>query len=83
MGLGASTGLRDSSWESGSPSTRPVAGTALACGGYAMALLVYIFNQCSTRWYSAILTSALGYSIAAVAIVVDVGRPWFHFTASP
>lgn len=55
-----------------------VTGTALACGGYAMALLVYIFNK--GKYHPlvrpAILTSALGYSLAAVAIAIDVGRPW-------
>lgn len=79
VGLGPSTGLSD-----GYPwglwiALEVVTGTALACGGYAMALLVYVFNQ--GRYHPlvrpAILTSALGYSIAAVAIIVDVGRPWY------
>ena len=78
VGLGPSTGLND-----GYPwgiwiAFDVVTGTALACGGYAMALLVYVFNK--GRYHPlvrpAILTSALGYSIAAVAIVLDVGRPW-------
>ena len=55
-----------------------VTGTALACGGYAMALLVYVFNK--GRYHPlvrpAILTSALGYSLGAVAVAIDVGRPW-------
>jgi Ni/Fe-hydrogenase subunit HybB-like protein len=55
-----------------------VTGTALACGGYAMALLVYIFN--SGRYHPlvrpAILTGALGYTLAALSIMIDVGRPW-------
>jgi Ni/Fe-hydrogenase subunit HybB-like protein len=79
VGLGPSTGLND-----GYPwgiwiAFDVVTGTALACGGYAMALLVYIFNR--GRYHPlvrpALLTSALGYSVAAIAIVVDVGRPWF------
>ena len=45
-----------------------VTGTALACGGYAVALLVYIFNK--GKYHPlvrpALLTSALGYSMAAV-----------------
>jgi len=78
VGLGPSTGLSD-----GYPwglwiALEVVTGTALACGGYAMALLVYVFNQ--GRYHPlirpAILTSALGYSIAGLAIAVDVGRPW-------
>ncbi len=79
VGLGASTGLSD-----GYPwglwiAFDVVTGTALACGGYAVAILVYILNK--GRYHPlvrpAILTSALGYSLAALAIVVDVGRPWF------
>lgn len=55
-----------------------VTGTALACGGYALAFLVYIFNK--GRYHPlvrpAILTSALGYSIAGFSVMIDVGRPW-------
>ncbi|MFW5739281.1 MAG: Ni/Fe-hydrogenase cytochrome b subunit [Myxococcota bacterium] len=55
-----------------------VAGTALACGGYAVALLAYVLNrgQYHPMVRPAILTSALGYTVAAVAIVIDVGRYW-------
>jgi len=55
-----------------------VTGTALACGGYAMAMLVYIFN----RWEyhplirSALVTSLFGYTLAGLAIFIDVGRYW-------
>lgn len=78
VGLGASTALSD-----GYPwglwiAFDVVTGTALACGGYAMALLVYILNK--GRYHPlvrpAILTSVLGYSIAGLSIVIDVGRPW-------
>ena len=78
VGLGPSTALSD-----GYPwgiwiAFDVVSGTALACGGYAMALLVYIFNK--GRYHPlvrpALLTSALGYSVAAVGIIIDVGRPW-------
>jgi Ni/Fe-hydrogenase subunit HybB-like protein len=55
-----------------------VVGTGLASGGYAVALLVYILNR--GRYHPlvrpAILTSALGYGVAGVAIVFDVGRYW-------
>jgi Ni/Fe-hydrogenase subunit HybB-like protein len=55
-----------------------VTGTALACGGYAMAILIYVMNR--GRYHPlirpAILTSALGYTLAALAITLDVGRPW-------
>ena len=79
VGLGPSTGLND-----GYPwgiwiAFDVVTGTALACGGYAIALLVYIFNK--GKYHPlvrpALLTSALGYSVAAVGIIIDVGRPWF------
>ena len=55
-----------------------VTGTALACGGYALALLVYIFNKGEYHPLvrPAILTSALGYSIAGLSVMIDVGRPW-------
>ncbi|MCL7973026.1 MAG: Ni/Fe-hydrogenase cytochrome b subunit, partial [marine benthic group bacterium] len=58
-----------------------VTGTALACGGYAVALLIYVFNK--GKYHPlirpAVLTSALGYSIAGLAIAIDVGRPWLMY----
>ncbi len=77
-GLGATTALSD-----GYPwglwiAFDVVTGTALACGGYAMAILVYILNK--GRYHPmvrpAILTSALGYTLAGISIGLDVGRPW-------
>jgi Ni/Fe-hydrogenase subunit HybB-like protein len=53
-------------------------GTAIACGGYAVAILIYIRN----RWQyhplirSAILTSLFGYCLAGFSVMVDIGRPW-------
>lgn len=77
-GLGATTALSD-----GYPwglwiAFDVVTGTALACGGYAMALLVYIFNrgQYHPLVRPALVTSALGYTMAAVSVGLDVGRPW-------
>ncbi len=78
MGLGASTALND-----GYPwglwiAFDVVTGTALACGGYGIALLVYIFNK--GRYHPlvrpAILASALGYTLAALSVALDLGRPW-------
>lgn len=78
VGLGPTTALSD-----GYPfglwiAFDVVTGTAIACGGYAVALLVYVLNK--GRYHSlvrpALLTSALGYSLAGFAIAVDVGRPW-------
>jgi Ni/Fe-hydrogenase subunit HybB-like protein len=78
FGLGAVTNLSDG-YPWGIWITYDVlVGTALGCGGYAMALLVYIFN----RWEyhslvrSAVLTSVFGYTLAGVAIFVDIGRYW-------
>ncbi len=77
-GLGAVTNLNDN-YPWGIWITYDVlVGTALGCGGYAVAILVYIFN----RWEyhslvrSAVLTSAFGYSLAAIAIFLDIGRYW-------
>jgi len=78
-GIGAVSGLTD-----GYPwgvwiAFDVVVGTALGCGGYAIAILAYILNK--GKYHPvvrpAILTSALGYTLAAIAIIIDVGRPWF------
>ncbi len=56
-------------------------GTAFACGGYAMAILIYIFNkgEYTPLLKPAILTSMLGYTMAAVSIFFDIGRYWNMF----
>lgn len=78
VGLGVSTALSD-----GYPlglwiALDVVTGTALACGGYALALVVYIFNR--GKYHPlirpAILISALGYTMAGLAVAIDLGRPW-------
>jgi Ni/Fe-hydrogenase subunit HybB-like protein len=81
VGLGAATDLSD-----GYPwglwiAFDVVTGTALGCGGYAMAFLVYIFNkgQYHPLVRPAVLTSALGYTMAALAINLDVGRPLYIY----
>ncbi|MCF7977012.1 MAG: Ni/Fe-hydrogenase cytochrome b subunit [Chromatiaceae bacterium] len=55
-----------------------VTGTAIACGGYAMALMVYVFNrgQFHPMIRAALLTSVFGYTLAGASIIVDVGRWW-------
>lgn len=77
-GLGATTALND-----GYPfglwiAFDVVTGTALACGGYAIALLVYILNKgrYSPLVRPALLTSALGYTLAGIGVSLDVGRWW-------
>jgi Ni/Fe-hydrogenase subunit HybB-like protein len=77
-GLGATTGMSD-----GFPwgiwiMYDVVTGTALACGGYAVAILVYVLNkgQYHPLVRPAILTSALGYSLAGFSVIIDLGRYW-------
>jgi len=81
VGLGASTALND-----GYPwglwiAFDVVTGTALSCGGYSIALLVYILNR--GKYHAlirpALVTSAFGYTIAGLSVVIDVGRPWIAY----
>lgn len=55
-----------------------VTGTALACGGYSVALLVYVMNkgQYHPMVRPAVLTSALGYTLAGAGVGLDIGRWW-------
>lgn len=55
-----------------------VVGTALGCGGYAVALLVYVLNrgQYHPLVRPAVLTSLLGYGLAIIAVTIDLGRFW-------
>jgi len=55
-----------------------VTGTALGCGGFAVALLVYILNKGEYHPLvrPAVLTSLLGYGLAVLAITIDLGRFW-------
>ncbi len=78
FGLGATTALND-----GYPlglwiAFDVVTGTALACGGYGVAILVYVLNK--GRYHPmvrpALLTSALGYTLAAIGVNLDLGR-WY------
>ncbi len=80
-GLGPVTGLNDGYAWGIWIAFDVVTGTALGCGGYAVAILVYILNkgQYHPLVRPAVLTSALGYSMAGFAIVVDVGRYWWIY----
>ena len=78
FGIGAVTGLSD-----GYPwgiwiTYDVVVGTAFACGGYAMALLVYVFNrgQYHPLVRPALLASCFGYTLAGVSVFIDIGRYW-------
>jgi len=55
-----------------------VISTAFACGGYAMALLVYILNK--GKYHPlvrpALLASMFGYSLGGFSVIFDLGRYW-------
>jgi len=55
-----------------------VVGTAFACGGYSMALLVYLFNngEYHPLVRPALLASMFGYTLAGVSVFIDIGRYW-------
>jgi Ni/Fe-hydrogenase subunit HybB-like protein len=55
-----------------------VAGTAIACGGYAMAILVYVLNKGEYHPLvrPALLASMFGYTLAGVSVMFDIGRYW-------
>jgi Ni/Fe-hydrogenase subunit HybB-like protein len=58
-------------------------GVALAAGGFTLAGAVYIFNR--KKYYPvvrpAILTAFLGYQLVILALLVDVGQPWYLWHA--
>ncbi len=78
LGLGATTAMNDGYAWGLWIAFDVVTGTAFGCGGFALALLVYIANR--GRYHPlvrpALLTSALGYSIAGFSVMLDLGRPW-------
>ncbi len=55
-----------------------VVGTAFACGGYAVAFTVYVFNK--GKYHPlirpALLTSLLGYALGGFGAFFDMGRWW-------
>ncbi len=82
-GLGYVTGLNDGySWGL-FKNWNVTALTALGSGGYAVAILTWLFNQRKFHpiMRTALLTSFLGYGTGMIALGFDVGRPWnfLHF----
>ena len=82
-GLGATTNLSD-----GRPwglwiSFDLYCGVALAAGGFTLAGAVYVFNL--KKYYPvvrpAILTAFLGYTLVILALLVDLGQPWYIWHA--
>jgi Ni/Fe-hydrogenase subunit HybB-like protein len=77
-GVGSVTALSDAyAWGVWKPFSVIVL-TAMASGGYAFAVMVYVLNR--GRYHhlarTALLTSALGYTTGVMTLGVDIGRPW-------
>ncbi len=80
FGLGAVTNLND-----GYPwgiwvVVDVVIGSAFACGGFSVAMLVYIFNRGEYHPLvrPALLASLFGYTLAGAGVIFDLGR-WWNF----
>jgi Ni/Fe-hydrogenase subunit HybB-like protein len=58
-------------------------GVALAAGGFTLAGAVYIFKlkKFQPLVRSAILTAFLGYTLVILALLVDLGQPWYIWHA--
>jgi Ni/Fe-hydrogenase subunit HybB-like protein len=58
-----------------------VIGTAFGCGGFAMALLIYILNRKAYHplMRPALLGGVFGYTLAGLAVMIDLGRYWNAF----
>ncbi len=79
-GLGAVTNLNDGYTWGLWVVADVVIGSAFACGGFAIAALVYIFNKGEYHPLirPALLASLLGYTLAGVGVIFDLGR-WWNF----
>ncbi|HZV55857.1 MAG TPA: Ni/Fe-hydrogenase cytochrome b subunit [Rhodocyclaceae bacterium] len=53
-------------------------GSAFACGGFSVAMLVYLFNRGEYHPLvrPALLASLLGYTLAGAGVIFDLGRWW-------
>jgi len=58
-------------------------GVALAAGGFTLAGWVYVFNR--EKYHAvarpAVLTAFLGYTLVILALLVDLGQPWYIWHA--
>jgi Ni/Fe-hydrogenase subunit HybB-like protein len=77
-GIGATTNLSDGrAW--GLWVSFKYCAIAVASSGFVLAAVVYIFNL--KKYYTvartAILTAFLGYTIFILALLVDLGQPWY------
>ena len=78
FGLGATTNLSD-----GYPwgiwvVYDVVIGSAFACGGFSVAMLVYVFNKGAYHPMvrPALVASLFGYTLAGAGVLFDLGRYW-------
>ena len=57
-----------------------IIGSAFACGGFSVAMLVYIFNRGEYHPLvrPALLASLFGYTLAGVGVIFDLSR-WWNF----
>jgi Ni/Fe-hydrogenase subunit HybB-like protein/Fe-S-cluster-containing dehydrogenase component len=78
VGLGPATALNDGYPKGLWLTFNVVVGTAMACGGYALAITVYLFNKGKYHPLvrSAMLVSALGYTLGGTTVLIDLGRTW-------
>jgi Ni/Fe-hydrogenase subunit HybB-like protein len=55
-----------------------IVGSAFACGGFSVAMLVYIFNRGEYHPLvrPALLGSLFGYTLAGAGVIYDLGRYW-------
>ncbi|UCB43653.1 MAG: Ni/Fe-hydrogenase cytochrome b subunit [Dehalococcoidales bacterium] len=78
-GLGATTNLSDGRAWGLWISFDLYCGVALAAGGFTLAGIVYIFRR--EKYHAvarpAILTAFLGYTLVILALLVDLGQPWY------
>ena len=82
-GLGDSTNLSDGRAWGMWISLDLYCGVALAAGGFTLAATVYIFAR--EKYHviirPAILTAFLGYVLVILALLVDLGQPWYIWHA--
>ena len=78
-GLGATTNMSDGRAWGLWISFDLYCGVALAAGGFTLAGIVYIFGRekYHTVARPAILTAFLGYTLVILALLVDLGEPWY------
>lgn len=78
-GLGAMTNMSDGRGWGLWISFDLYCGVALAAGGFTLAAIVHVFNM--EKYHPvvrpAILTAFIGYLLVVLALLVDLGQPWY------